>query len=319
MTVKQLLAFARKDMVQMQSLSLHDLLLESTKLLQLSATEKIQLNMNICEERLNIHGDSSQLHQVILNLVNNARDALGDIEQPEITISLQHFHANEAFINAHNNLTEDDFAIITVKDNGPDISTELMDHIFEPFFTTKDVGKGTGLGLAMVDGAIKTHRGVIEVTSSPGTGTAFHIYLPLIDIAVEKTSPSIHESLIAQGEGELILIIDDEESIREITHELIEAFSYQSITAANGMQAVTVFKQHQHDIKLVITDLIMPVMGGVKAAVEIRKIVPHIPVFATGYDHSQVLSDTSIDDPFQTLTKPYSVTQLSQTIKALTE
>ncbi len=316
--VKQLLAFARKDVVQVQSLSLRDLFLESTRLLQFAASENIPLNMDISEESLMIRGDHSQLQQVILNLINNARDALVYNENPDITVSLQRFHADEGFLKQHSQLPGEEFAHIIVRDNGTGIAAEDLEHIFEPFFTTKEVGQGTGLGLAMLDGTIKTHRGAIVVESSSGTGTAFHIYLPLIDVIPEEIAGVRSEPTLHKGDGELILIVDDEENIRVITRGLLKSIGYQSIEAADGREAIAMFQQHHLDIKLVITDVVMPVMGGIKAAEGMRKIAPDTPIlFATGYDQSQVLRDIEINDLTRVVTKPYSLIVLSQMIKVL--
>jgi len=171
-----------------------------------------------------------------------------------------------------------------VEDNGSGIPEYLLEHLFEPFFTTKEPGKGTGLGLAMVFGAIKTHQGFIEVESSAGKGALFHVYLPLLD-AGSESALTLQKRETVKGHGETILLVDDEPHVLEIGKEVLQTLGYQVLEATNGLEAIDMFTANQEQISLIITDLVMPILGGEKAVARIREIRPEMKViFVSGYD-----------------------------------
>lgn len=177
--IKQLLMFARKEKVQMHPFGLTSFIKEVSKLHTASIPENISFHMDVCSDELIIRGDATQLQQVILNLLNNARDAVAYVENPSISLKIEEFTTTPAFIAKHPTMKNGKYAFLTVEDNGTGISESNLEHIFEPFFTTKEVGVGTGLGLSMAYGAIQAHKGIIEASSQPGVFTRFHIYLPL--------------------------------------------------------------------------------------------------------------------------------------------
>ena len=180
--VGQLLVFSRKSAVDMQPIPLTSYLKESMKLLSVSIPESIRIELQISDDELNVCGDSTQIHQMLMNLINNGRDALEDIKNPLLSISLELFTADESFVRQRPwQIDARRFAHIRVSDNGCGVPAEQIGHLFEPFFTTKEQSKGTGLGLAMVYGAVKNHRGFVEVESKQGKGTSFHLYLPLLE------------------------------------------------------------------------------------------------------------------------------------------
>jgi PAS domain S-box-containing protein len=299
--IQQLLTFARKDMVRIKQLPLNPFIKETLKLLRTSVPENIELHLDICSDVLQINGDGTQLHQVLLNLVNNARDALEDVDEPCITIRLEKLHADETFVENHSYFTSGLFAHLSIADNGCGIPKEQVGNLFDPFFTTKEVGKGTGLGLAMVFGAIKTHHGFVEVESSEGKGSTFHIYIPLLQTE-EAAFPPAKEKEVVRGHGELILLVDDDTEIIKMGKVVLESLGYRTLTAINGREAVDLFQEHSEEIELCILDLVMPIMGGDEAAQAIRQINPHTKViFSTGYDrnlrdgmeHEAVLSKPS--------------------------
>ncbi|WP_198507130.1 PAS domain-containing protein [Mariprofundus aestuarium] len=308
--IKQLLAYARRDMVMMKPLQLAPYVEEVIKLLRSSLPENIELHVQACSDSLTINGDDTQLHQVLMNLVNNARDAVTGTKNPAITVELEMFATDELFISEHPYFKRGTYAHLSVKDNGCGIPDEHIEHLFEPFYTSKDIGKGTGLGLAMVFGAIKTHRGYVEVESVEGKGSTFHVYLPLIEAeAPESALPQQPDSV--EGAGETILLADDDANVRETTIEVLKALGYRVLAAENGEQAVELFRENSETINLVLSDLVMPVMGGYESVQAMRQIQPDVRViFATGYDSN---GDAHLDDEL-VIRKPFVVEELSRLI-----
>ncbi len=309
--IGQLLTFARKGQVSMQPMPLSPFIKETIKFLRTAVPENIDIKQNICSDPILILGDGTQLHQVLMNLVNNARDALEGRDDPSIDISLGLFQPDDAFIEKHAYFKHGDYAHLSVADNGCGVPETQVEHLFEPFFTTKEEGKGTGLGLAMVFGAVKSHQGFIEVDSSEGVGTRFDLYLPMYQAQADVIIPN-EEQQVAEGNGELILLVDDQEQIILTGKEVLESLGYRVITAINGKQAVAVFESQPGEIKLVILDVIMPEMGGHDAAQRMRQISPNVNViFSTGYDKStqQDLKHEKV------LSKPFSIIEMSHLIQ----
>ncbi|MDQ6967687.1 MAG: PAS domain S-box protein [Mariprofundaceae bacterium] len=317
--VQHLLAFARKGVVQKKYIDLAELLDDSANMLRMAATERVQVNIDCDHGKLIINGDYSQLQQVVMNLVNNARDALHDHPTPVISVSADAFSTDKDFQDKHPSAVNASFARLCVADNGPGISEQNLKKIFEPFFTTKETGKGTGLGLAMIDGTIASHNGFIDVETHADQGTAFMIYLPLIEngIAVDAEDDTSNQtSSILEGKGQCVLLVDDETVLRETNCSVLESIGYQVVEAGDGLQAIEQFRKHQNMIKLVLMDVVMPKMGGIDATKRIRAMAPSIPViFMTGYDRSQVLGDELTDlKDCAVLTKPFTVVALSKEV-----
>jgi len=312
--IKQLMAFARKSMVTMKSFGFGCLIKESCKLYKTSLRENIDFRCALSSETLQIYGDVTQLQQVLFNLLNNARDALVSRENPAIDVSLERFTADDTFLKKHPDLNTRHFARLSVSDNGPGIPEACMQNIFEPFFTTKEVGEGTGLGLAMVYGSVREHGGAINVQSEEGKGTCFHVYLPLIESSETACEPE-KGKLAAKGTGQTILLADDSEALRETGKGLLEHFGYHVLLADNGREAVDIFNDKRDDIDLVILDIIMPRMGGVRAADKIREARPEIPViFSTGYDPDSSMNDMMPTQREIILHKPFSAQELSRVV-----
>ncbi|MDX8411135.1 MAG: ATP-binding protein [Mariprofundaceae bacterium] len=315
--IQQLLTFARKGHVSMQQLSFAPLIKETLKLLRTSVPENIKLHRDICYDSLEIHGDGTQLHQVLMNLINNARDAVEGVVDPRITIRLEAFQTDEAFLKSHTNTQSGRYAHLSVEDNGCGIPEDQIEHLFEPFFTTKEQGKGSGLGLAMVYGAVKTHHGFVEVDSIEGKGSTFHIYLPLLE-SEGVTAASAKKEAVAQGQGETILLADDEFHLRESFADVLAMLGYKVLTAKDGVEALEVFKAHQQDIALVMLDVVMPHCSGTLLAKRIRKVNPDVPViFVTGYDKEHVLGSGEQIQNSDAITKPFKFDVLSHSIRRL--
>jgi len=315
--IGQLLTFARKDIVQMEQVSVSKLMENSKNLGKVTVSEEVDLNWELCSDELIVRGDENQLQQMLLNLLNNARDALEGVMEPKITVLLDSYIADAAFHKRHSASVAEKYARLRVRDNGSGIAKETMRHVFEPFYTTKDVGKGSGLGLSMVYGSIQNHHGVIELQSELGIGTLFTIYIPSIEKREDKTLEETWSG-IEFGQGETILLVDDEEMVRNVGRRLLESFGYKVLEAADGASAIDVFKANRVDIGLVVLDVVMPRMGGVQAAEGIRSISPEMPIiFSTGYDQQQVLHDVHGWKRVRVLHKPYRAKQISEEIRKL--
>ena len=314
--ISQLLTFARKGRFDMQPLELNARLAESFDKRLLMAPENIRLQRVFCAEALPVLGDITQIEQVLMNLLLNARDALVGRPDPEITVRLERFVADTHFRRAHPGDTAVAYACLTVADNGEGIAPQNLERIFEPFFTTKDVGSGTGLGLAMAYSIVQRHGGFIEVESSEGAGTVFRIYLPLADGV--DTATGVDAGVVAlRGQGELILLADDEPDVLHSIAEVIERLGYRVLAAADGSEAWALFGKHRDEIVLAVLDVVMPGINGTEVAERIRRMQPRLPViFVTGYDSGGELA-MLIGERSRVLAKPFRIDELSREIREL--
>jgi len=313
--IQQLLTFARKSTVAMKKTLLTSLLKESFKLVKTSVPANIQLQQRICRDMLYVHGDVTQIHQMLMNLINNARDAVEDSSNPTITITLTSCYLDEKSAKKKHGLRQGHYAQVSVQDNGSGIDDKHLEHLFEPFFTTKEQGKGTGLGLSMVFGAITSHQGMMEVESTVGKGTTFHLYFPLLTPEPVATVETTRERS-CKGNHECILLVDDEESLRKTTATVLKSLHYQVVEAKDGIEALSLLKQHA-TIDLILSDVVMPRCGGVELGKSIRAMGNNTPIILmTGYDTSHLVShqDAPIDN-CTVLSKPMPFELLSQHIK----
>jgi len=314
--IRQLLTFARKDSVQMRPLDMVGLFIDSMKLVRSGTPENIQLNDSVLSESIMVQGDYTQLQQLIVNLVNNARDAVFDVSKPTIHCQLESFSADAAFIEKHSLLKIGSFAHLTITDNGYGIPKEKQDKVFDPFFTTKGVGEGTGLGLSTAFGTVERHNGVIELKSEQNQGAIFHVYLPQNEGRIEIINEI--EIGAARAQGETILLVDDEEGIRDATSDVLRGFGYNVLEAADGVEAMECFKANLNKVDLLITDLVMPKMGGLELSESVREHDETMPIiFATGYDKDQVLNNNFQVDNSSVISKPFSFNELSQLIRTM--
>jgi len=299
--IKQLLAFARQDPVEFKVVEMAGFVREAARLARVSVPESIRVDIEVPEEPMHILGDTTQIQQMLMNLVNNARDALDRTQAPRIRIRLERVTADADFIRRHQ-IEGGDYACLSVRDNGEGIPEDRIEKIFEPFYTSKPVGEGTGLGLAMIYGAMQRHGGVIEVDSRPGEGACFRLYFP-ISKAADVAEETARE--IVRAAGERLLLVDDEEVIRDTVAEVLEDVGYRVDVADNGASAVAMFAEHADEYRAVITDVVMPEMGGVEAARRMREIREDIPVvFVTGYDREHVLAEIGDMQRAVALSKP---------------
>jgi len=320
--IQQLLTFSRKGVVEMAPVTISSFLKETIKLQHASLPEDVDLEYSINDTDMLVKGDINQLQQVLMNLINNAYDAVQARANPAIAISLDHYHADKEFFKKHEGLEKSEYACISVIDNGTGISDEHLEHVYEPFFTTKEPGRGTGLGLAMVYGAIKTHGGVIDIETSitEPAGTTVKLYLPLLEAGHVAASTAPEERLF-EGSGETILLVDDNETVLDTGRDVLEGLGYKVLTAEDGLGAIECYSERQDDIDLVILDVVMPRLGGVDALKQLREINPNVKaIFATGYDKLSTLGSRGKALDEKVISKPFAVSRLSRLIReALTK
>ena len=311
--IQQLLQFARKNRVTMRSINLSSFIKEILKLHQTSIPEQINVKLDLSSEPLTIRGDHTQLQRTLINLINNASDALEETENPTITISLQRKYADNAFLERHPSVKSKELVRLTIHDNGSGISESIQKHLFEPFFTTKDVGKGTGLGLAVVYGTLRAHGGVIEVESKMNQFTNFHLYFPITDTEKPEKMNGFTQDVI-RGSGETILLVDDQTFILETGKSILERLGYQPIIAKGGKEAIACYQEQIDKIDLVIIDVVMPEIGGVEVSEAILNINPEAKIlFATGHDINGKLP-SDVNEHGQLILKPFNVAELSKKI-----
>jgi len=271
---RQLLGFARKGKYLVEPISINDVIAAVLKIISKTFDRNITIESHPGRDAMTIEGDRSQIEQVILNLCLNARDAMPGGGRLFIETSLQDNHLNEAVAPSQR-------VVITIADTGSGIAESVKEHIFEPFFTTKELGKGTGMGLAMAYGVVKNHNGTINVESSQGKGTVFTVSLPAVKPAVCMEQAAWTDPEPGRG---TILVVDDEEYIRGIFRTMLEKLGYRVITAANGKEALEIYAEQREMIDLVVLDLIMPVMSGKEAFDRLRQINDKVKILiASGH------------------------------------
>lgn len=308
--VKQILTFARGLDGDRGTLQIRHIVAEVVQVIRETFPKNIEIKVNIANDLKTIEADATQIHQVLMNLVVNARDAMDRGGQLKITV--ENFPADSEFARMHLDAREGDYVLVTVADTGEGIPVVVLDRIFEPFFTTKEVEHGTGLGLSTAIGIVKSHGGFINVESEIGRGTKFQVFLPASE-AVAAICPA--ETALPQGNGELILVVDDESSIRAVTKAILKTSNYRVLTAKDGLEAIAIYTQHQHDIDLVILDLMMPSMDGQTTIRILKQMNPSVKAIAiSGLITSHQKSDR-LEGEFTTfISKPYSTEELLTTV-----
>ncbi|HEY9641211.1 MAG TPA: PAS domain S-box protein, partial [Coleofasciculaceae cyanobacterium] len=257
--VKQILTFTRGTGGERSLVDVASLLQEVVKVAQQTFPKFITIRTTVPAQGIRqVSADATQLHQVVMNLCVNARDAMP--ADGTLTLSAENFDANEIFTQINLDAHVEQYVLITVADTGTGIAPEVRDRIFDPFFTTKAIGQGTGLGLSTVLGIVRSYGGVIQVASEVGKGTQFKIYLPAVET---EAASNLQATTLPQGQGELILVVDDESAILQSTRAILETYHYQVLTARNGTEAIAIYTQYQQDIALVLVDMMMPDMDGI--------------------------------------------------------
>jgi len=295
----------------------NSLITDTVSLVRISISKKTSLNVNRCFQPAIIKADVAQIRQVLMNLVLNAAEAIGE-ETGSITIRTARLRVTEADLAdaiLHSKSEANEFVQIEVIDTGCGMSKETQEKIFEPFFTTKFTGRG--LGLSAVLGIVKAHNGVLKISSQVGQGTTFKILLPLIEGA-EITPPSAEPPTgngLWRGSG-TVLLVDDEASVRESTSNLLSALGFQVLVAENGEQGLNTFATHVKDIVAVILDLTMPRLSGGEVLEQIRKTSPKLPVLlSSGYNEENTMERFTGKGLAGFLQKPFSINDLSAKLR----
>ena len=308
--VKQMLSFAHRTEGKRTTLQVKHLLLEIRQIANQTFPKSIEVCMNVEPELWAVRADATQLHQVLMNLCVNARDAMPD--GGTLNISAENFFIDENYTQMNLDAQVGPYMVITISDTGMGIPAELIDRIFEPFFTTKELGKGTGLGLSTVNGIIKNHGGFINVYSEVGRGTQFKLYLPAVQEAHTQQAEDLE---LPQGRGELILVVDDEVAIREITKTSLEIYGYKVLVANDGIEAIALYAQHKDKISVVLMDMMMPSMDGPTTIRVLKKFNPLVKIIAvSGLVSSDKVSLAMGTGVQAFLSKPYTAQQLLKTL-----
>ncbi len=276
--IRQLLTFSRGVNGERVPVQVQHLAKEMCAIIRETFPREISLEANVSRDAWPVVADVTQLHQVLVNLSVNARDAMP--HGGRLVLTVTNVVLTDADRGRHAKAKPGNYVELTVRDTGTGIPAEIMDRIFDPFFTTKDIEKGTGLGLSTVLGIVRSHGGFVTVESDVGAGSAFHVFLPAATEAAAEVRPPSAAPMPVGG-GELVLVVDDEETIRAATRRVLEAHNYRVITASNGKEAVSRFLQEREHVRLVLTDLMMPKMNGGSLVRALRLIEPKLRVIAT--------------------------------------
>ena len=311
--VKQVLSFARGMQGKRITLQLRHIILEVAKIIKEAFPKSIEVRVDVPQNLWTVSGDSTQLHQVLMNLCVNARDAMP--QGGNLSIYAENFLIDENYTRMNLEAKIGPYIVITVVDTGVGIPAEILDRIFEPFFTTKEVGQGTGLGLSTLIGIIKSHDGFVNVHSEVGKGTRFKVYLPAVGDAETVYQEDV---TLPMGHGELILIVDDELGVQDITRASLETHNYKTLVANDGIEAIILYAKYTEKISVVLMDMMLPSLDSLTAICTLQKINPEVKIIAT----SGVVSSSKLEELTKTgvsvfLAKPYTVNELLVTLQKI--
>ncbi|MFZ3207453.1 MAG: PAS domain S-box protein, partial [Geobacteraceae bacterium] len=292
---RSLLAFSRKQAMELKTVDMNQVVLETQTLMRRLLREDTELLIKTAETVLPIRGDAGQIGQILLNLVNNAAQAMPDGGM--VSICAKMIELDQAFVKAHGFGKPGSYALLSVSDTGTGMDEETRLRIFEPFFTTKGVGEGTGLGLSIVYGIVKQHGGYINCYSEPGKGATFRIYIPLITENMKQDKSAVVDASPPPRGTETILVAEDEPMVRELVKTFLEQSGYTVIEARDGEEAVALFLERRDDIRLLLLDVIMPKRNGREVLEEARKAAPGIRyIFMSGYPGEVFQRDNFLDN-----------------------
>jgi len=313
---RQLLAFARRQILEPQDIQLNTVVTDVLSLLEKVIGKDVEIRTSLAAELSAVRADSSQIEQVLMNLCLNARDAM-----PSggcLIIETRNTNLDEDACRRTPGLSPGRHSELIVSDDGIGMDAKTREHIFEPFFTTKEPGKGTGLGLATVFGIIRQHGGFVAVDSELNRGTTFRIYLPAVKSAgVNLAQPNFKpEEASFRGGKETLLVADDHEGIREMVRTALEGCGYRVLLAVNGEEAIRIFEEHSSEIGLVVLDMVMPRIGGLEAAKRMKQIRPDLPViFTTGYSSDNEALTKVIAAGGAVVEKPFDPKKLARRVR----
>jgi len=309
---RQLLSFSRRQKLDRRNIDLNQLIADLASMVRPFIGEYIELDVKEGTDIGLVHADPGELHQVLLNLCVNARDAMPSggklvLRTKNVTLGEAHGEFDPA-------MTPGRYVLVSVSDTGCGMSSEVRQRVFEPFYTTKEVGKGTGLGLARAYGVVQQHGGTVHVYSEPGNGTTFKMYLPISDAPADADN---EEEKVPTASGtETILVAEDEEMVRNLAARILSDAGYSVVTASNGEEAVRLFDENRDGISLVLLDAVMPKLGGREAYHRIKEINPETKVvFCTGYDPETAQANAILEEELRLVEKPFDPAVLLRTIR----
>jgi signal transduction histidine kinase len=310
---RQLLAFSRKQILEPRVLDLNAIVVDMEKLLKRLIGEDIELTIDPASDLRRIKADAGQIEQVIMNLAVNARDAMP--QGGKLTIETVNVDLNDAYASRHISVRPGPYVMLAVSDTGCGMNPEAMAHIFEPFFTTKGPGKGTGLGLSTVYGIVKQSGGNVWVYSEPDQGTTFKIYLPQVEGAVDRP-PRERPGLGAPGGSETVLLAEDQQEVRALARQILEMSGYTVIEACGGGEAFEVCLQHKGPIHLMVSDVVMPQMGGRELAQRVALLRPDMKVlYMSGYTSNAIVHHGILNPGTAFLQKPFTPDSLARKVR----
>ena len=312
---RQLLAFSRQQLINVSLINLNQAIIDSTVMIQRVIGEDIQIETDLYERLWTLKGDKNLLTQILLNLVVNARDAMprGGI----ITISTQNVILDDDSMMLRFGADVGPFVKLSVSDTGIGMDDETKKQIFEPFFTTKETGKGTGLGLSMVYGIVKQLDGYVWVESEPNGGTTFDLYFPRAEDTDEVTSVEIHNTNPKHG-TETVLLVEDEDIVRELSSEVLRSCGYKVIEASSGKEALRSYKEFGKEISLLMTDVVMPGMNGEELAKQLLSIQPELKIlYTSGYIDNPIALSDGLKHGAAFIQKPFTNIELARKIRAI--
>jgi len=312
--IRQLLAFARGADGERTEIQPQLIIKDVVTLLTDTLPRTISIETNIKRDLWLVRGNSTQLVQVLINLGINARDAMA--RGGRLVYSAENTMLDEAMTKATPGTKPGPHVLITVTDTGTGIPPEMLSHIFDPFFTTKPAGKGTGLGLSTVMGIIKGHGGLLQVQSEVGQGTEFRLYIPAV-LSVAQTGNSTPSLAPARGRGETVLVIDDEEGVREIIRKMLAAFGYNPMVAPNGLDGLILYRKHRDQVRVVLTDMMMPGLQGGDVIKELRSLNPDVRIVAMSGIMSELEALPKERGRLGILSKPMSGSDLIRAVQSV--
>ena len=312
--VKGMLVFSRKTSVKLEPLNLNKLVEQVESLLTRTIPKMVNIEVVKDPDLSSINGDSTQIEQVLMNLAVNASHAMDD--GGTLTIQTQNTVLDEKFCSFLPNTRLGHYVLLSVTDTGTGMNEETVSRIFEPFFTTKEKGKGTGLGLAVVYGIVEQHGARIICESKPSVGTTFKIYFPAVEEIQEEKYLEKKEP--PRGQGETILMVDDEANILEMAMSLLNDANYRVIAASNAKDAIELYEKHRDEIRLVLLDLIMPEIGGKQCLEALRNMDPNVKVIVlTGYTKRGMTQELKEAGARDFILKPFDTPQLLEKIRKI--
>ena len=311
--VRQLLAFSRKQVLQPKILDLNAIVVNMEKLLRRLVDDNIEMTTSIRDDLGKVKADLAQIEQVIMNLVVNARDAMPN--GGRLVLETTNASLDAAYAFEHASVKPGNYVMLAVSDTGIGMDSETLAHIFEPFYTTKESGRGTGLGLSTVYGIVKQSGGYIWVYSEPGKGSTFKVYLPRVE-EVPQGEPAKPPSLPQHRGTETILLVEDEEAVRDLVRTILSGHGYHVIVARDPIHAGEIAAKFPGEIHLLLTDVVMPGIGGRELAASVQRNRPGIRVlYMSGYTENVITSGGMLEEGLSFLQKPFSPSVLVQKIR----